>query len=174
MKTSDQTRFAIEPKAHWLFEQIASFFRVVIDLHLTILKIWGHFFLMFMGVVLSVIALTEFSQSQTMLTSLLQIAVGATLIFSNRTRESIWLFALLTVAWFISLTLFGMLILGEGFEFTDPSVLLKGILTLIYLAPPAYGTYLISLHRQRKLTHAQQSIDFAGAHLSHHTTLAKK
>jgi hypothetical protein len=29
MKTSDQTRFAIEPKAHWLFEQIASFFRVV-------------------------------------------------------------------------------------------------------------------------------------------------
>jgi hypothetical protein len=58
---------------------------------------------MFMGVVLPVIALTEFNQSQTVLTSLLQIAVGATLIFSNRTRELMWLF--------------GMLILDEGFGF---------------------------------------------------------
>lgn len=151
MNTSDQALFAVEPKAHWLFEKIASFCRVVIDLHLTILKAWGHFFLIFMGAVLSVIALTEFNQSQTVLTSILQIAVGATLIFSNRTRELIWIFALLTFAWLIPLTIFGVLILGEDFEFTAPSVLLKVILTLTYLAPPAYGTYLISLHQQRKL-----------------------
>jgi hypothetical protein len=125
MNTLDQALFAVEPKAHWLFEKIASFFRVVIDLHLSILKAWGHFFLMLMGVVLSVIALTEFNQSQTVLTSILQIAVGATLIFSNRTREFIWIFALLTFAWFIPLTLFGIIILGEGFEFTYPSIILK-------------------------------------------------
>jgi hypothetical protein len=148
MKTSDQALFAVEPKAHWLFEKIAFFCRVVIDLHLTILKAWGHFFLVFMGAVLTVIALTEFNQSQTVLTSMLQIMVGATLIFSNRTRELIWIFALLIFAWFIPLTISGILILGEGFKFTAPSVLLKVILTLIYLAPPAYGAYLISLHRQ--------------------------
>ncbi|MEM1222721.1 MAG: hypothetical protein AAGH40_08150 [Verrucomicrobiota bacterium] len=151
MNTSEQTLFAVEPKAQWLVEKIASFFRLVLELHLMILKAWGHFFLMFTGVVLSFIAVTELNQSQTVLTSVIQIAVGATLIFSKRTRELMWVCALLTVAWFIPITLFGMIIFGEGFEVTEPSLLLKGTMALLYLAPPFYGTYLIYIHRRRKL-----------------------
>lgn len=150
MNASEQSLFAVEPKAHWFIEKLASFCRAVIGLHLMILKVWGHFFLMFMGVVLSVIAITELNQSQTLLTSIIQIGIGAALIFSKRTRELLWIFTLMTFAWFIPLTLFGMAAFGEGFEIQDPSLILKLIVALIYLAPPFYGTYLLDIHTRRK------------------------
>ena len=155
MNITDQTLFAVEPKAHWLIEKLASFCRLVIELHLMILKAWGHFFLMFMGVVLSVIAITELNQSQTLLTSIIQIAIGATLIFSKRIRELLWIFALLTFTWFIPVTLLGVIAFGEGFEIQDPSLLLKLIVALFYLAPPLYGTYLLDLHARRKQIKAE-------------------
>jgi hypothetical protein len=155
MNTSDQTLFAVEPKAHWLIEKLASFCRLVIELHIMILKAWGHFFLMFMGIVLSLIAITEFNQSQTLLTSIIQIGIGAALIFSKRTRELVWIFALMTFAWFIPVTLFGMAAFGEGFEIQEPSLLLKLIVALFYLAPPLYGTYLLDLHTRRKQIKAE-------------------
>jgi len=90
MNTTDQSLHADKPKGHRLFEKTASFCRKVIELYLMILKAWGHFFLIFMGVVLSVIAITEFNQNQTVLTSAVQIGIGAMLIFSQKTRELIW------------------------------------------------------------------------------------
>jgi hypothetical protein len=150
MNTSDRTLFEVEPKAHWLIEKLTSFCRLIIELHLMILKAWGHFFLMFMGVVLSVIAITELNQSQTLLTSIIQIGTGAALIFSKRTRELLWIFAIMTFAWLIPVTLFGMAVFGEVFKPQDPSVILKLIVTLIYLAPPLYGTYLLDIHTRRK------------------------
>ena len=155
MNTLDQALFAVEPKAHWLIEKLASFCRLVIELHLMILKAWGHFFLMFMGAVLSVIAITELNQSQTLLTSVIQIGTGAALIFSKRTRELLWIFALITFTWFIPITLFGMAVFGEGFEFQDPSLILKLIVALVYLVPPFYGTYILDLDTRRKQIKAE-------------------
>lgn len=153
MKVIDQTLFSVDPKVNWLTEKLTSFGCLVLNLHLLALKAWGHFFLIFIGVVLTVIGITEWNHTQAALTSMLQIIVGCSLIFSQKTRVWIWTGALLTVAWLIPLTLAGLAIFGEGFTISEPPIWLKGLLVLLYIAPPWYATYLIRRHRRADQIH---------------------